>query len=271
MKLREEENFIEESYDSIGEFLKVTGKRKKAYFGDPSEDNHFMDECGCKREEAVRRIYDTRKGLGVFQKIVKKETEALGSVKRRKSFPSMYGGQPLVANHVMGLPLTMLHQERIKSPQKIRDVHINGEYPWTITHEEVLKYFGEVVALLQYLEKQGNRVRITLFYTFSSTEVLRRGGYPNKMHCCKIILKKESEPFSLRRLLYPLSNDGMLRGFLFRWYETLNGAQRLGGYGTPSYIIRKENPRTYRNMEEAFNLPKDYIYYGCDYKSVLEN
>lgn len=178
----------------------------------------------------------------------------------------MYGGQPLVANHVMGLPLTMLHQEKVKSPQKILDIFIGGEYPWHVSTEEVLQYFGEVVALLQHLEKRGKRVRITLFYTFADCD----DGL-SKMHCCKILLKRESEPFSLRRLLYPLSNDGMLRGFLFRWYETLDGARELSGYGTPPYTIRRKRPKTYKKMEKVFDLPKDYIYYGCDYKSIIEN
>lgn len=257
--------YIVESFDNVIDALNTSDNRKQN-FG-RHRDEYDRGFAGVDNYEQVRDMmlngWD-KPIKNVQDKIKRIDKTKQADVKRTVTRPDVAGFVPIVPNALMGLPKSMLNSHIVAKKSKVLNVLLDVTYPARMTKDEIIDYYSEVFAYLMSLEKQGFRVRITVFMLFGEI------GAP-KVHVFKLLLKRENQPIDIKRLMFPMIHNGMLRAFGFDWYQRLPDAHEISGYGKALHFWNSSSDvDEVKNTLGIDNRSTFYIYHNSDYKSIFK-
>lgn len=259
MKRIEKKNeYIFESYSSTLEFIEaVRGRPNRADWPTTTarekEGNKWSDGSLKKNQE---RFIEGDPKLFKLMKDLEMPAPKLTKGTRQQYFNAPVGYAPNVPNAIRGLPDSMISTRIAPKKAKVIDVLIDSGLPFNVKPKQIAEFGNRVLNYIQKLEKQGYRVRLSIFVAFSES-------YKDKFYACKIQLKNERQPLAIKKLAYPLISCGMLRMLFFDWLETCPNSEYLSYYGVPLY----QKSRFYQKkvLDTVRENPKQvYLYFGCD-------
>lgn len=217
---RNNQKMYYESYDNYKEFLELLEKRQnenpnrniESIMGDP-------DWIGVRTFEEAKDLL-----LNGWSKEVEtlkmKFNQELNSIEKKgkmKTFANVQGFMPIVSSAVMRLPNSMIDIKMENKKSKILKFMICIDRACSVGTKEIIEKTSKQLAVISSLERSGQyRCRIEImFCPFDDSE-------PNKTICpCSIMVKRESQPFDIKRLAYPIIHPSMLRALMFAWEGSL--------------------------------------------------
>lgn len=261
-KLKNQE-IILESFNGMLELVKTNDSRKNNFGYDrkvKGRDFNFSSY-----EQAVSWLLNYDKHLDMFKKEIKNlDIKISTDSKKVKTFNSVEGYQPIIPNALMGLPNSMVNSKVSYKKNKVINVLVDATYSWHTTEQEVARSYSKQLAYLSLLEKQGFRVRLELGFIFGTR-------FSNKIHICKILLKNESQPLDIKRLMFGLTNLGSFRLFGWDWYERLPKAEQIDGYGSPMYSWDSEKRNALLESIGTIQNKQYYLHLNSNVEQVFES
>ena len=222
---------IVEKFNSIDELLKTINSRPlNDYVSDAVRNgSHDGDKWVGKitYQEAQKFLqYGWDKPLKEFQQVIKKVSDkVLLDSKKPVIFKSVSGFKPIVPNALKGLPKSMMGKKLVVKKTKIINVMVEISKPASYTHNEIVDKSIEILSQLYILERQGYRVRLSMLGTHAQPH-----GDEKQMGW-SLLIKDESQPFDIKKLMFPLVHSAMLRMISFDWYESVPNGNKVSGYG----------------------------------------
>lgn len=220
-------NLVFEEYNNIYKFMNTINTRSNnGKFGLSSKDKGSDWNGNFSWEEAVKSFEN---GISEVANELKNELKKFSistPINSRKVRNYYHGYTPNVPNAIIGLPKSMRQINRVKVPAKTINILYNCTQN-AGTSGDTLKKSGKcVLQLINYLERSGVRVKLTIS-VFSAV-------YNDERAYCFINLKDYRQPLDVLKLSFPLTSPAMFRRFGFRWAETVPGIIKEGwryGYG----------------------------------------
>lgn len=189
--------------------------------------------------------------------------------KRQRTITNVQGFAVNVPNAIMNLPNAMYDTTFTKIKTKVIDILIDVGYGAYVKEKTIRDFYGRLVKKIEQLELAGYRCRISTMSVFQLTNNVKQ--YP----ALKILLKKESEPFDLNKIMFPLMHIAMFRKIAFSWvcklpnYDYTNFESGLGKSMKDTKIIDND---LYNNvLKELHNTNENQIYIdmSCDIEEVF--
>lgn len=252
-------NSIVEKFESINQFMTAITTREenvamqgcghsksgdKSFTGTKSWD----EACDFLKNGWDQPLEEIKKEIGQYK--VKTNVSA----SRQRVSTGVVGYAPLVPNAIKGLPNSMVMAERV--PQKVKAVsivyNVNVHCGWTPA--EIQKCSITVLKIVNLLELQGYRVKLSIeiFSSKNDNDHLR----------CLVSVKDWRQPLDLKKLCFPLVNPSMFRRMGFRWLETVPNMRNEGfrcGYGSPICSEKKYKEDVERAKEYKVIGDNDYF------------
>jgi len=257
--------YIVEFFESSKDALETSDNRVNNFGRE--RDEYEKEFAGVEDYEQVRDMLLngwTKPIKNVERKIAEIDKTKRIDVRKPAMKPDVAGFMPIVPNALMGLPKSMFNTHMVSKKSKVLDVLLDVTYPARLKQPEIIEYYSKVFAYLMSLEKQGFRVRITVFMLF--------GDYDeNQVHVFKLLLKRENQPIDIKRLMFPMIHNAMLRAMGFDWYQRLPGAEKIEGYGKAMHYWG--NSEKVREVKQALGIDNGktfYVYHGSDYKTIFK-
>lgn len=258
-RIEKEGQYIFESYKSTLEFMEtVRGRPDRADWPTTTarekEGNKWSD--GSLKANQRRFIEGDPKLFKLMKDLEPVVPKANATGTRPQYFNGPVGYTPNVPNAIRGLPDSMISSRTESKKAKIIDVLVDAGLSANVKPKEIAKFGNEVLNYIQKLERQGYRVRLSVFAAFSEE-------YSSKFYACKIQLKNERQPLAIKKLAYPLISCGMLRMLFFDWLETCPNSEYVNYYGVPLY--KKSKFYQLDILDKVRENPKQvYLYFGCN-------
>jgi len=251
-------NWISETFESFNELIDVIKNRPNndAYRGRSGiEIRPSFHQASNEQEifSIMRNGWDLHlpKVKSIYDKVLKDKLQNDNS--KYRLVQSVIGVAPHIPNVLKGVPTNMIRIKRDVKKNKILHFLIDIGYGGSTNVDEVIEWGSKILAELQVLEANGYRVRVETMDTHMD------GQGDKVIETMKLLLKHESEPFDLKRFMFPLAHPSMLRYVSFKWEETVPGGQYRSGKGRPLYIIEKMGSNLFNEMKSKL-ISKDYIY-----------
>jgi hypothetical protein len=242
-----------ERFDSLSELLMVGSKREQN-FGEPRDS--MAVSLGFPNwstlEDAV--FNDPRKISSLRNKV----KAAYSTGVRRRDKLSVEGGTPCVPAYLIGAPTSMIRKDKIVTKGRFLQIVLDCCYPWTVSKKDVEEYYTGVVETIASLSAQGYRISITGFASFTEP-------HDPDASVVFVELKGSREKFNLKKLMFSLSHEAMLRGLLFDWYQRSGGVE-LYAYGTP---VSYWSTRDKEDFLSDLGIKDTFISFKSDYKGIL--
>lgn len=256
-------NLYIEEFRNIQEFVKTLDERP--HENSWSEHHEITDEARnllCHGWSEVSKEIQT--DLSKMDNVVTKEA------KLKQKIYTTSGYYPNVGKALRGNPRCMGKYKKQKVSTKIVEILWELEYSWSVKPEQVKQQGIKLVKKIKQLEMMGYRVRLSAHCMFALRDM---GGVSDPMYMARMTIKEENQPLDIARIAYPLANSGMLRTWLFNWYEHLEGAEYLDGYGVPIYHWQASRKQM---VLDALNTRGNqyYVAYNTDidneFKALIE-
>ena len=103
---------------------------------------------------------------------------------------------------------------------------IDTTYAWHVSSSEVASYYSSCLHSLVNLEKSGFRIRLEALCGFTSDS-----SFDDESYYMFVKLKNEFQPLEIKKMMFALVSDRMLRDVGFEWYEKLPNSKMLSAYG----------------------------------------
>lgn len=224
-----------EQYDNYKEFLDTVLKRQNENPNKTLEEifyNHGSRWVGVNSVDEAKDllINGWQKEVEKLKLSINKELDSIERKSKLRSFSNVQGFMPIVPHAIMRLPNSMIDVRMESKKSKIIKFMIVIDRAGYNSVDDIIKVMAKQLAIIASLERSGQyRCRIeALFCPFED-------GYPNKTICpCSVMVKRESQPFDLKRLAFPIIHPAMLRLLMFAWEESLpleRSDYHYSGYG----------------------------------------
>jgi hypothetical protein len=251
-------NWITETFESFNELIDVIKNR-------PNNDA-YRNRSGIEvrpsfhQANSVEEIFSIMRNgwdlhlpkvKSIYDKVLKDKLQSDNS--KYRLVQNVVGVVPHIPNVLKGVPTNMIRIKRDVKKNKVLYFLIDIGYGGSTDTDEVIEWGSKILAELQVLEANGYRVRVETMDTHMD------GNGDQVIETMKLLLKHESEPFDLKRFMFPLAHPSMLRYVSFKWEETVPGGQYRSGKGRPLYIIEKMGSGLFKEMKNKL-ISKDYIY-----------
>lgn len=222
-----------EHFDSIDKFLKTIDSRPEntvfqgAKMSSKDHDRTFRGTATYEEAVQLARYGWTE----VLSKITERfkasvKNNSNGTITKRRTYNHVVGYAPNVPNAIMGLPQSMINQDKI--PQKVKTISIVYA-PTGLCDVDADTFINGGVAVLNIVNQlELNGVRVRLMVACKDSE--DNSTFTN----CTVTIKDYREQLDLKKIAFPMANPSMMRRFGFRWLETLPDLQERGyrsGYG----------------------------------------
>lgn len=219
-------NFNVEVFDSAGEVVDVSARRKMTSRSFHDFDNGYMPErewCGNFRtfeevKTAMREGYQPTvdKLKGAFK------ANLAGQAKRISFFNDVVGFAPIVPLALMGIPEAMQNSYMKPIKAKVIDVYYDMTCSWSVDSEDIIKAGQTLLGAILELEMQGYKFNLYATQTYSDDSSC-------DMLCTKI--KSSNTPLDLKRMSFPLTHTAYFRVIGFDWYSKTPKGKYRSGYG----------------------------------------
>lgn len=257
---------ILEKFNSLADFTATIGKRQnnnvfKSSHSSEKEDTDFTGTKSYQESiEIISRGYS--EGLAKINSCDGERINYRKTQSKRIPRASIVGYAPIVPNAIIGLPTSMIADDRIQHKAKVISIWYNSSADCNVTTSEIAKAGRHLLELVSMLEGQGFRVELCILNDFC-------GG---KECCiCAVKVKTDRQPMNPLKIAYPLIHASFQRRQGFKWIEThpdVTDNSLVRGYGTPLYHhIRKEDRRAW--MKEHKVLEPNCFY--IDFYEAKEN
>ena len=120
------------------------------------------------------------------------------------------GSTPLVAKALQGDPKAFLRKKKIVAENKFITIIYDQTVPWHYTPQRMQEEGKKLLAVLQYMEQTGFKVRLYACCTSAQ-------GHNNPCYTMLVKLKDYSQKFSINKLAFDVTNPNFLRGVFFEW------------------------------------------------------
>lgn len=261
-------NVLVEKFASMTQLIETINQRphNRGNFEDSKQDTNPSFSGIKSWKEGCELVHSFEKNIEKVKTEIKKiDDKKTVQTKRSKQYEDVAGFVPVVPHALMNLPKSMINSQIVLKKSKVINVMIDVTYSWMNTTEKIANYYSKVLAYLIGLEKQGFRVRISLIMNFGTES-------SSQQHSCIVLLKNENQPIDIKRMMFPITHTGTLRVFGFSWYERLEGAIYIGGYGTAMHNWGiKTKAEELKKVLGELNSKVYYLYYKCDYEMVFKN
>lgn len=219
-------NIYMEEFKDIHEFADKIQERNK-----PEFEHSWSHGSGCITEKDKLQLLS---GWSDMAQSISKDFNRINNVvtKEQKLKQKQYaikGYYPNVGKALRGNIRCMGKYNKIKVPSKIVEIMLDVGLSCNRTQEELKDHSVEVLKKIRQLELMGFRVRLTAFQLYADKNLSNDGWG------IKVTIKEENQPLDLARIAYPTCSEYMLRHWMFNWYEHLECARELSGYGVPPY------------------------------------
>lgn len=267
-----------ESYDNYMEFYEtVMGRQSKARRTiDNVFNEHSADWLGCDSVEEAKQMFlngwdkplDRIKHSVNFDKAC-----STAEFQRPRPIQDVAGYQPIVPNALMGLPKSMINQRMAKRKAKVIRFMVSIDRAGHYDVDDITKKMCEAMSFIADVERSGIRTRLEVFFAgYGSNNI----GDGKKKASCSILVKKETQPFDLKRLCYPIINPSMLRLLVFAWYESANVPMGnteywQGGYGTSFEYWSNEGKKAFVNAINELGEKTITIDMHSDFKKMADD
>ena len=264
-------NWITEKFESLHELIEVikTRPNNEAYRNKESTQIRPSFHAVSNVEEVYNLL---RNGWDQHLPKVKKlyaenlRNKLQNTNSKYRLTTNVVGVAPHIPNVLKGVPMNMFQVKRDIKKNKVLYFLIDIGYSGSTDINEILSWGSKILAELQLLEMNGYRVRVETMDTHMD------GVDSEIIETMNLLLKHESEPFDLKRFMFPLAHPSMLRYVSFKWEETVPGGQYRGGKGKPLYILEREGNGHFYKLKDKL-ISKDYIYINLktDLNEIFNN
>jgi hypothetical protein len=251
-------NWITETFESLNELIDVIRNRpnNEAYRGRPKSEITKSFTGVSTEEEAfslMRNGWDLHlpKVKAIYEKVLKNKIQ--NNPSKYQLVQNVIGVVPHIPNVLKGIPTNMIRIKRDVKKNKVLHFLIDIGYSGSTDIDEIIEWGSKILAELQVLEANGYRVRVETMDTHMD------GSGDDVIETLKLLCKHESEPFDLKRFMFPIAHPAMLRYVSFRWEETVPGGQYRSGKGKPLYILQRLNESAYKTIQDKL-VSNNYIY-----------
>lgn len=223
-------------------------------------------------DEAVRALTcGWEKGLDTWKSNTSVSVKHLQDKQQRQLRKSIKGFMVNVPNAIRNVPKSMFDYEISVKKVKVLDILIDATYSWGASEKEVVDYYSRVIRKIEQLELDGYRCRVSIIQVY---------GYANSSRVCptlKLVIKKESDLWDIKKLVFPLTHLGMFRTIGFCWVGNLPGFDYSNidsGLGRPLSSWKRENRSRYDELmglvKEKTNEKQVFISYGSDLNEAFK-
>ena len=210
-----------ESFDNYQEFIDtIISRQPNAY----KKINEWID--GNEDFTGVKS-FDEAKGLLLngwskevenLKNAFNKELSSIERKSRIKTFANVQGFMPIVPHAIMRLPNSMIDIRMESAKSKILKFMIIIDRACKNSVEDIIEKMSKQLAVISSIEKSGKyRCRIEALFNSFGDEYDRNLNYAS----CSVMVKRESQPFDIKRLAYPIIHPSMLRALMFAWEGSL--------------------------------------------------
>lgn len=210
-----------ETFNDVGEFVRLTDKRPENSWSNNTtitgNDREWLLHGWSEKRDEIKAELSKLEGIRTKEK------------KSKVKVYSVNGYYPNVSKAIIGNPKCMRKFKKVTSKSKIVEIIWD---PGILARESADRITTQGIKLLskiKELELSGYRVRL-MVQGFKGEYCGNRNLY-----ICRIPIKEENQQLDISRVSYPLANAGMLRKWVFKWYEHLPNAEYLSGYGKSLY------------------------------------
>jgi hypothetical protein len=189
------------------------------------------------------------------------------------------GFAPIVPNAILGLPNSMVMTKREPVKSKIIDLMYFHNYNCKIRKGPIEDGGSKVLRLVQSLEAEGYRIRLSVAFGAESRgfsgmigSSYKDKGYSEAIQCVAIKVKDEGQPLDIKRCAFLLTHPATERVYIFEWmHKTPEPTIENMGLGYP--IRRNSNSwefchelfktdmskQVVIDWETAYNNPVEYL------------
>lgn len=232
---------ILEKFNSLADFTATIGRRQNnsVFANSFSSEKGSSNFTGTKSyQESIELI--SRGYSDGLSKINSDNGERINYRRvQSKRIPraSVVGYAPIVPNAIIGLPTSMIADDRIQHKAKVVSIWYDSTADCGVSVSEIAKAGRHLLELVSMLEGQGFRVELCMVNCMNgSTESC----------ICSVKVKTDRQPMNPLKIAYPLIHASFLRRQGFKWLEThpaITDTSLNFGYGTPLYHHVHEGDR----------------------------
>ena len=216
-------------------------------------DGTIFDEwSGAKSKKAalgmVRHGTDNTELLKDVKSYLDKASTAVKVQKYREITYRPFGSAPCVPRLLSGNPNCMILPKKTPVRSRILKVLVDCAVSWYFTADDYRRIGSLLARAIFDIEQAGYRVRLHV------VDVCHNRLEPSKIVCAHVMIKSETEPINLQRLLYPISEASFLRHLGF---TTLNRAEGWNERENPYPTLDGDNnPEDRKALYEFINGPE---------------
>lgn len=267
-----------ETYESFPQLIETIVERQNLKgFGDSLAIKNMQDSKawsgGITWEQASKYLMNGwSEGLEKFKASNDLNNNYCKTQQRRRTITNVQGFMVNVPNAIMNLPHTMFDTIITPIKTKVIDILIDVGYASCVSEEQVRNFYGPLIKKIEQLELSGYRCRISTINVFQLTNEVKQNPV------LKLLLKKESEPLDLNKIMFPLMHLAMFRKIAFSWvgklpndYDYTNFDYGLGKSMSDTKRIDRTLYDSVLNELHDNNEQQIYIDMSCDIERVFNN